>query len=185
MYYNETDKIHGVIDGVQYGQNARVDQLNHRIQERQLPDAPIRPQYDIRPVQTKYALFPIVDRRTPAHEPLITQSYLENPIEYNFCPNLRRGTVEYFVQNVDNESRLRNQFFAIQKGADQNVYVPSSKSDLYKVDVYGRQESQPFPTIAENYRWDHIPRPNISGDGIGSDIFNNCTRTQLRNTVTM
>ena len=40
-----------------------------------------------------------------------------------------------FVENVDVESVLRNQIFALQKN-DQAVYVPSSKSDLYMKDQF-------------------------------------------------
>jgi hypothetical protein len=184
MNLRESDKIYGIPEGVEYGQNARVDELNSRIQDRQLPDRQIRPQFDFRPVATKYSTFPIIDRRPP----IDTESrpkYLEYSPETTFAPNIRRGPVEYFVSHIDDESKLRNQFFAIQKGADQGVYVPSSNSDLYKIYVNGRQEEQPFPNISAHFTRDtKLVNKSISPH-IGNDLFNNCTRTQLRNTVSM
>jgi len=187
MNINDSEQIYGIIQGIQYGQNARVDELNTRIHERQLPDVALRPQFDIRAVSTKYAHFPIIDRRPPIENRPMPPTYLEHSPETNFCPNMSRGPTEYFAQNIDDESKLRNQFFALQKGADQGVYVPSSNSDLYRVPVYGRFEEQPYPYIANFHaRTDTpIPRPNVAIGDIGKETFNNCTRTQLRNTVTM
>ena len=81
---------------------------------------------------------------------------------------------------------LRNQFFSIQKGADQSVYVPSSNSDLYKVTmpISTQNEVQPFPSLFKQNTFDQNKR--FSQDiQIGNDVFYNNTRTQLRNTVDM
>ena len=176
MNLRESDKIYGIPSGVEYRQHERVDELNTRIQQRQLPDHPIKPQYDIRAVSTKYSVFPIIDRRIPEKEERIP--YLEHSVQYSFAPNIKKGPSDFFYNRIDEESGLRNQFFALQKGADQSVYVPSSTSDLYVVPVYGRKEEQPYPFISKQFKSDPIPRPNV--DITGRDLFNNCTRVQLR-----
>ena len=41
--YNTNDKIHGVPNGVLYGQHERVDELNNRISSRNYADSPLEP----------------------------------------------------------------------------------------------------------------------------------------------
>jgi hypothetical protein len=74
---------------------------------------------------------------------------------------------------------LRNQYFALQKGADQAIYVPSSSSDLYGFLAVGRKEQQTHPILFETPSFDNIPNANLH-PSIGSDRFLNHTRTQLR-----
>ena len=50
--------------------NDRDNELNRRLMERNIPSAPLQPQFSQRPVPTKYALLPILDRRAPAKVPL-------------------------------------------------------------------------------------------------------------------
>lgn len=179
--HEANEKIHGLAQGIAYGQYSRVDEINQRYCERQFTDAPLKPNFDIRAVPTKYAVFPIIDRRTPVNEPY--KHYLDHFPESNFCPNIRKGPAEGFAQNVATESILRNQFFALHHGADQAVYVPSSNSDLYKVEAFGRQEVQTHPTIASQFRFEQKSFSNFAEQKIGQDRFNNNTRTQLRNTI--
>ena len=65
MNVNQDYLINGAAQGVQYGQNERVDELNDRMAQRHFPDMSLEPNYDCRPVPTKYSHFPIVNRRTP------------------------------------------------------------------------------------------------------------------------
>lgn len=175
--YNQP--FHGIPNGIYYGQQERTDELNKRYAERQFSDQPVKPQYGIRSVQTKYSVFPIVDRRTPINEPL--NIYLAHSSETNFCPNMSRGPFDGFSENVETESTLRNQRFALQRGADQGIYVPSSTSDLYNVSAVGRQETQPHHWINPQYSFSQDPHPNIvQAPQIGKDRFSNNTRTQLR-----
>ena len=59
---------------------------------------------------------------------------ISNKLDYNYSagmhPGTSRGPIQGFMQNVDFESSLRNQFFALQK-CDQSNFVPNSNSDLY------------------------------------------------------
>ena len=175
--------LHGVVQGISYGQNERVDELNNRYAARQFPDIAIKPQFDIRAVPTKYSLFPLIDRRPSMQGVEPIKQYLDHSQETNFCPNIAKGPYSGFSNKVEVESSLRNQFFAIQRGADQGVYVPSSASDMYKVPVYGRQEAQTHPTISAQFAFDGRVHANLADGRIGQDRFHNNTRTQLRNTV--
>lgn len=173
--------LYGVTQGISYGQYSRVDEINQRTVERQFADKPMKPCLDLRSLPTKYALFPLIDRRAPSQEPM--HKYLDHSSKSNFCPNISKGPADGFMRNVETETALRNQYFALQHGADQSVYVPSSTSDLYGFEAVGRQEVQPFLTIATQYKFEGRVHPNLASGKIGQDRFNNNTRTQLRNTV--
>jgi hypothetical protein len=181
-YADSIKPMVGVVEGVLYGQNCRVDELNDRIFDRFHPDHALPPNFDSRPVQTKYALFPMLDKRMPSNVPI--ESNYDYSMETNFTPPVSSyGPVSGYINNVNTESTLRNQFFALQKGADQSVYVPSSNSDLYKVTVVSRPEEQPYPLLFENgIAIDKTLHSNIRNNpNIGKDLFHNYTRTQLRN----
>lgn len=181
MNLTESGKIHGLIPeipGILYGQHERVDELNERILGRFSPDMPLQPNLDVRPVPTKYAHFPVIDRVTMAKVQYpIAPSYSQ---ESNFTPSTSRGPVEGYFKNVNVESTLRNQYFAFQRGAIQNEYIPSSQSDLYKttMPVPSRMDIQPHPGLFD--------RPVLTttikrmDPKIGGDRFLNNTRTQLR-----
>lgn len=172
----------GVVQGFFSGQNDRVDELNTRIQGRQFPDNPLRPNFDPRPVPTKYSLFPVIDRKTPPRYPL-QKDYLDNS---GFSPATQNGPPKPYLQNIDTETILRNQTVALQHGAIQGVFVPSSNSDLYNVSMPSPSvmQSQPFPDL--------FTRPSFEGSSnrvvnqsIGQSTFHNFTRVQLRNTIHM
>ena len=177
--HQSNESLYGLVQGISYGQNARVDELNQRTVERQFADKPLKPYFDIRSVPTKYSLFPLIDRRAPPQ--VSHQTYLDHSSASNFCPDMSKGPADGFLQNVDTETILRNQYFALQHGADQSVYVPSSSSDLYNFTAVGRQETQPYPGIAAQYKFENKIHSNLASRQIGQDLFHNYTRTQLRN----
>lgn len=167
----------GIIQGFYSGQQDRVDELNTRIQSRFAPDNALRPNYDPRPVSTKYSLFPIIDRKTP------TKEYLKPSTEYlgdSFSPLINNSP---FLRNVDTETILRNQTVALQNGIGQSVYVPSSKSDLYNTTIVSRPSEQPFPDLFIKPTFQSTqPAISIANQNIGKSDFFNYTRFQLRNT---
>jgi hypothetical protein len=181
-YADSTKPMVGVVEGVSYGQNCRVDELNDRILDRFHPDHALPPNFETRPMSTKYSLFPMLDKRMP---PTVSiESNYDYSMETNFTPPVSAtGPVNGFINNVNVESNLRNQFFALQKGADRSEYVPSSNSDLYKVTVVSRPEEQPYPLLFKNsVILDKNLHANIRDNPhIGKDTFHNYTRTQLRN----
>jgi len=181
MNISEPNKIKGILPetpGVIYRQYDRLNDLNDRIQNRQFPDQALQPNYDPRPVPTKYSHFPVIDRRKMNIETPLAK-YLDYATETNFAPVSKKGTVDGFLRNVNTESSLRNQYFALQKGADQAIYVPSSSSDLYGFQAVGRQENQTHPSLFQKFSFDHTPNANMN-PAIGGDRFFNHTRTQLR-----
>ena len=174
-----SDKLYGVPEGVYYGQNERVDELNNRIQSRHFADSPLEPNFNPRSVPTKYSHFPIINRRKPIQESAI--QYPNYHLNANFNPGSARAPPSGFINNVDTETFLRNQFFANQHGCDQNVYVPSSNSDLYKISIVSRPSVQPHEDLFEQPQFSQTPHPNLVDTQIGNDKFFNHTRTQLRN----
>jgi hypothetical protein len=180
MEIQNNSSIYGLTPGIYYGQHERNDELNNRMNERFFPDKPLEANFDPRPVPTKYAHFPIINRRTEAKEPIVHQS--THSLADNFYPGSRRAPSQGFIANVDIETKLRNQSFALQKGADQNVYIPSSKSDLYITSIVSRPSVQPHPELFSRPQFVGRSVTNVENTGIGKDTFFNHTRTQLRNT---
>lgn len=171
-------KINGIPEGVYYEQNERVDELNSRFQTRQFSDSPLRPNFDPRPVPTKYSHFPTMNLRAPAKEEILP--YVDYNVGVNFNPGNATGPVSGFVNNIDIETVLRNQTFALQRDAGESVYVPSSKSDLYNVSVISRPSEQPYPLLFERPQFSNRVHPNVVNANVGNDPFFNHTRTQLR-----
>lgn len=185
MVFNDaaySKKMFGVVDGVIYTQHERVDEINDRIYARSLAPAPLQPNFDPRPTSTKYALFPMLETKKPIEEPL--HQYLDYSVSRGFNPGNGRSPVNTMINNIEVESLLRNQFFALQKN-DRAVYVPDSTSDLYKVTLprsTNRNEEQPYPSLFETYQPNQPVSTNITEHSyIGNGTFFNHTRTQLRN----
>lgn len=174
-----SNKIEGLPEYVFYGQNERVDELNDRIKSRQFPDSPLEPNFSPRAVPTKYAHFPIINRRAPLNEPVIP--YLTYNTNVIFNPGTHRAPPSGYIDKIDTETILRNQTFALQHGAEQSTYVPSINSDMYNITAHGRIEEQTHPLLFERQLFDNSPNTNITGTNIGKDQFFNHTRTQLRN----
>ena len=173
--------LYGVTNGCYIGQQDRVDELNTRIQSRQFTDIPLSPNYDPRPVPTKYAFFPVIDRRKQIQE--MKKSYPEYSTQ--FSPITRNGPPSTYFRNIDTETVLRNQTVALQHGADQGVYVPSTNSDLYReMDFLLANRATMPPAHRDLFLQSKMKMstPNISPH-IGKETFYNHTRTQLRNTV--
>ena len=179
MDLQDSQNIHGIPSGVLYGQHERVDEINNRISSRNLPDSPLEPHYDLRPVQTKRTLFPIVKNSRKMFEPKLP--YPVHNTSVNFNPGNDRAPSSGFMRNVDVETTLRNQTFAMQHGASQSVYVPSSSSELYNVSVVSKPSVQPHPDLFATPIFSNELHPNLADTNIGSNRFFNHTRTQLRN----
>jgi hypothetical protein len=179
MNLHEVDQsLFGVHTGLIAGQFDRTDELNSRTAARQFPDQELQPNFGPRPVPTKYSLFPVIERRTPATVPI--RDIGRHSVQDNFNPATRNGPVSTYLANVNTETILRNQTVALQHGADQGVYVPSSDSELYLVRAVGRREEQTHPILFERQQY-QTTQSMTETWGIGRDQFNNHTRTQLRN----
>jgi len=176
---NQEEKIFGLPEYIKYENQERVDELNSRISSRHFPDSPLQPNFDLRSIPTKYALFPIINRRTPIKEPVVP--YLDYNI-VNFNPGSQRAPPSGYINNVEKENQLRNQYSALQHGTFEGVYIPPVTSDLYniRIPIGSQMEEQPFPSLFAKPDLNNNPNPNIVNSKIGMDAFYNHTRTQLR-----
>ena len=139
----------------------RVDELNERLYERNIPNMKLEPNFDPRPTSTKYAFFPLIALHKETKEIIQTKPTFAN---------------------IQIENTLRNQHFALQHGIGHDIYIPSMSSQLYNVSVPQTMkppEIQPYPILFQTmtYTNENLPFP------VGYDMFHNHTRTQLRNTI--
>jgi hypothetical protein len=165
--------------------NAYVDQPTSQRQEtvylrsyrRNIPSSPLQPYLDARPVQTKYSILPIVDPRRPVETPLIQQATFS--LETVFNPGNDTAPWSGYASNVNRESELRNQIFALQS-CSQATYIPSSNSTLYGVKWENQKDvKQPFPGLFKKEQFSPV-NPNQHPDKIGYALFNNATRQQIK-----
>lgn len=164
------------------GNNYRVEELNERILNRNdiygLPS--LEPNFTPRGIQTKYTRFSIIDDFNNPPTTIKINNLPNFMVETTFNPG-QRAPVSGYMANIDKETTLKNLNFGLQKGLGQNVYIPSSNSDLYKPTIISRSSIQPFPRINEQYNFDPTPHPNISNfPEVGNNYFFNATRYQLR-----
>ena len=172
----------------------RVEELNRRMSDRFFPSCFINPvMNDCRATPTRYVHFP-VQLRAPCVDPSSSPSSggagkLEYTPENCFAPNVKNPPD--FARKVDVETNLRNQYFALQRGADQSIYVPATTSDLYQQQQARSLESSGLlgkdRDLSAVTNWCDILRHSgggtlvINNTVIGTDALNNNTRTQLRN----
>jgi hypothetical protein len=98
-----------------------------------------------------------------------------NP-ETTFNPGTAQAPWSGFYSNINTESILRNQFFALQN-CEQAEYVPSSKSDLFNVHVPENYVEQPYPDLF--IRQQFCPH-NPNEHNLANKFFNNSTRHDVR-----
>lgn len=151
-------------------------ETNNRIYDRNLPSQMLQPYIDVRPVMTKYSYFPIVDPRKQLNVPL-----KKNPnfnTEKIFNPGNTQSPWSGFALNINRESELRNQIYALQK-CSQATYVPSSNSDLYKYSFTQKKVEQPHELLFNESNFcDFNPNPN--SNVVGAGLFMNPTRVQIK-----
>jgi hypothetical protein len=96
-----------------------------------------------------------------------------------FNPGTRQAPWSGFVSNINTESILRNQVYALQK-CSQATYVPGSKSDLYENDIISSKENSNNHLLLFKEEKFNQSDPNYNSVDIGNNMFNNCTRSQLK-----
>lgn len=151
-------------------QNIEYDnELNLRLQQRNIPDSHLKPLFDFRPTPTKYTLFNTVDESQKCSESLFT--YPPYSPSSNFNPS-QKGTTEFYLRSIDDESKLQNRFMALQK-ADQAVYVPELSSSLYEDSMAYQKNSYYYNNVDYGSR-----QPKYD---LAPSKFYNHTRTNLKN----
>jgi len=151
---------------------------NKRLYDRNVPSQMLQQYIDVRPVMTKYSYLPIVDPRKEI-EVKMNQCPTFNP-HTTFNPGNTQSPWSGFASNINKESELRNQIYALQKSS-QAVYVPSSNSDLYNYSFNPNEiiPNQRHSLLFKNETFDSFnpnPNPNI----IGTNMFSNSTRSQFK-----
>lgn len=185
MEINNLTTIPSLPEYLYYGQFERTDEIDQRIFERIRSVVPLQPKYDIRGVNTRQTIFPIVPPIQNTTPKVALQKYPSYNPSNTFSPIQKVGNpIESFFERINVESSLRNQFFALQHGAEQSIYVPSSTSDLYKVSVpenTNLREKNPFTYLqsSDNEKYQTSMNPTFI-NSIGKNTFNNCTKQQLR-----
>jgi hypothetical protein len=159
----------------------RQKTVYQRSYERNIPSQPLQPYLDSRPVLTKYSIMPIVDNRGQISTPL--NQYATYTPETVYNPGNDFGPWSGYASNVNHESELRNQIFALQS-CSQASYIPSSKSSLYNVKWNNKNKPyQPFPELFKQEEFCPF-NPNLNPDVVGYSLFNNATRQQTKDLST-
>jgi len=152
------------------------EETNTRIYDRNIPSQVLQPYIDVRSVMTKYSYFPIVDPRKETKVPLMkAPTYNVHKI---FNPGNTESPWSGFATNINKESELRNQIYALQK-CSQAVYVPTSSSDLYNYSFKTITKPNPHELLFQNETFQSF-NPNPHENIVGSGIFYNSTRSQVR-----
>jgi len=154
------------------------NETNTRISNRNIPSQVLQPYLSVRPVMTKYSFLPIVDPRKQVSTRLIQVPTYK--VGETFNPGNAIAPWSGYASNVNLESELRSQVFAIQK-CNQSVYVPSSNSDLYKTKNIHLSNLEP-KEHSLLFKHESFQRfnPNPDSKIVGSGIFMNSTRTQVK-----
>tara|TARA_Y100000389_G_scaffold176497_1_gene188054 strand:+ start:3161 stop:3664 length:504 start_codon:yes stop_codon:yes gene_type:complete len=152
--------------------------IGNNIYERVVPSQEMQMNFGFRPIMSKYATMPILDNNIQS-DVNINKEPIYNS-ETVFYPGTSKPHFNGFASNIDNESTLRNQFFALQRG-DKHLYVPNSNSDLYENNLDIKNHNLNLDNLIL-FKKEHFQdfNPNISNK-IGYNIFNNSTRVQLKN----
>ena len=153
--------------------------INSEISNRYFPSSASTMNFSFRPVNTKYTYMPTVAQTSKSVEPIL--NYGNNDISANFFPSTRKMHFCGFASNIDKESTLRNQFFALQK-ADQKAYIPPSTSDLYenKINFVNNNNNNIDNQLLFREEQFQDFNPNTFPT-IGNELFYNNTRVQLKN----
>lgn len=158
------------------------EQDNRRIYERNIPSAMLQPYLDVRPVMTKYSYFPIVDPRRQLNTKLIERPTYN--VNATFNPGNTVSPWSGFASNINTETMLRNQIYALQD-CSQSVYVPSSNSDLY-VNMFQPQNTGTpgaHSLLFKNEQFGDF-NPNPDKNVLGTNLFMNSTRSQIKDLIT-
>mgnify|MGYP003676532977 CR=1 FL=1 len=166
---------------VQINNLNNLDEINKRIYNRNIPSNNLQPCLSFRPTDTKYQICPINETLEQC------KATIENSNNYEttktFFPGNSKPPPSGFFNHINDESYLRNQFFALQN-CPQAHWVPDKTSELYtyNVDANIKPENvlQQHPYLFQKYNLGYF-NPNPSTMKMGNTIYNNHTRNQMKN----
>ena len=99
------------------------DIINERIYNRNLPSNKLQTCISTRAVPTKYVKMPVINHRQESSVQVERVPYYN--IKNTFNPGNDKAPYNGFASQINTESKLRNQFFALQN-CDANEYVPEA-----------------------------------------------------------
>ena len=156
----------------------RTNDINERTYNRNIPSSQLQPYLDSRPVSTKFTVLPIIDFRQQSSVPMKQFSIYNS--EQTFNPGNDKAPWSGFASNINKESELKNQLFALQS-CNQSVYVPKSNSDLYNYHWKNKTNEDNiktnFPYLFSKEQFCPF-NPNPQPSTLGISLFNNATRQQ-------
>lgn len=160
---------------VKLNNQSDVEEINSRIFRRNIPSSNNLKQYPItalsfRATPTKYQTM----------ETSMAQNSKNSIIDIN---NSLLSTKPVQTFDVNDESYLRNQFFALQS-CPQAYCIPDSTSELYnyRVDSNIKPDnvSAQYPHLFREESFGYF-NPNPHSSTVGFSVFNNHTRNQMKN----
>lgn len=168
------NEMYGVIDGVYFCNQERTNELSQRMMSRNIPSTALKPQMSFRPVLTKYSILPIVNNSNNATTPFKNYENYDQHLIFN--PGTSAPWYG-FANNINLESSLRNQYFALQD-CDKANYIPSSKSDLYVENIPppSMHEVNPHQLL---FKKEQFSSHNPNTQDLGKNIWHNHTKHEL------
>jgi hypothetical protein len=169
--------MHGVMKGVAYCNQERLNQLNNRIYDRNIPSQQLQMVFDPRSVDTRRSVFPALDCRTPSNVPIIHQQTFDIRKQFNPGSN---APFSGYANYIDEDSRVKDMFMARQKWNAQSKYIPSSKSDLFveRPITNSNPVQQTHPML---FKEENFAPFNPNPCNMGYELLYNHTRQQVKN----
>jgi hypothetical protein len=170
------------VKGVFYCNQDRTEELNRRIFQRNIPSSQLQQQFSNRPVSTKFTKFQTLSRNDTLNN---NEKLIEQPM-YNIKNIFNPGTSappQGYLNNIDDESKLKRQFFPDQNNY-QSKWIPSTTSSLYNSDKLENNSTQPYPRLFTEYNNNNNNNNNnnkLDKYNVGKDMWQNSTRQQLKN----
>ena len=121
----------------------RDAELSERIFLRNVANKDVQMYFDPRAVQSRFQVFPCEDVRPKVDEPIVITDHYDTT--KNFLPG-DGAPFEGYARKVEDESKLRNIMFPLQKSY-QCQYVQPTTSDMYEVKVAGSSNKMPSDII--------------------------------------
>lgn len=152
------------------------NELNLKINKRFFPSTSLQPNFDPRPLSTKYSLltYPL-DNKYVKEDSESLISYYNYDTKKIFYPGNAKAPVGYFLDNVDTESVLKNQFKSLTKN-DGPKYVPNINSDLYNENKYENNKEPNIYKLPHKIRGTDNKKCNLA-----PNQFFNHTRYNVKN----
>lgn len=139
---------------------SRTEELNERIRQRNVGDAP-QFYFSPRPVPTKYTALPIIDELKPSRTTIQNKSTFDT--SKHFLPG-SSSPWSGWADNVNVETSLMR----------PKDYFPPTRSDLYSVTVPSKTETQPHPLLFATVKTNDLGvKPTATRD---KTFFNNTSR---------